>query len=157
MGFEWASPLVMGMVLPVCVEAQVIPYFEGKLDCDTARNTLELSLCARHQLDSLEQALETLVAQQVHELDSMIEFGRWHVMASDEGDEQRLQDEALEADSVKTALVRDQASFKAYLNDHTSFVFELNKSGTGRTLLANEAGIRLVRERLALLRETFLE
>src|SRR5436190_10620840 len=108
-----ALVLVICLGMSAAVKAQVIPYFEGKLDCDTAYTTLELSLCARYHLDSLEQALDTLVAQQVHQLDPVIELGRWHVMASDEGDRQRVQDEAVEADSARTALLRDQASFKA--------------------------------------------
>ena len=137
--------------------SQEISFFDGRLNCDTARRTLELSLCSAHHHDSLATVLEGFVAQQVHELDSIIRLGGWHSLASDENEMRRARAEGVQADSTKASLLRNQMAFREYLHTMESLVFEMNKDGTARSLLANEIGIRLLQERLAILREQFQE
>jgi hypothetical protein len=136
--------------------AQVIPYFEGMLDCDTANTTVAFNLCSRYQADSATAALEELCSNIIHALDR--EAVALHSELSDTTDPARRLELDFEIHAnaeLKDQVTKSQASFTTYLIDMRELAGRSWGLGSGAPSFQSLMEYSLLMERIALLREMF--
>jgi hypothetical protein len=153
MRFEWAFPFAMGMVLPVSVEAQVIPYFEGKLDCDTAYTNLEMGLCSRYLLDSATARMNELVSQFDRSIDSALTATQFELSnETDSSYSKYLSGEVARLSTIRRELSASQATFVVYSAHCREVVGEMIGMGRERSIQENYAELEMVIARTQVLK-----
>lgn len=151
---EEALILLKCAVLCTGACAQVIPYFEGKLDCDTAYTNLELGLCSRYHLDSATSEMNALVSGFSLRIDSALEGAISELKdGADTSLTHLIRDDAARLRTMRMELLASQQTFLAYAANVREVVGQMVGTGRERTIQENYAELELVIARIELLKQ----
>ncbi len=147
------------LIMLVCFQmsaaarAQVIPYFEGKLDCDTAYTNIEMGLCSRYFLDSAAAEMNALVTRLAQRIDSAsVETTNDLSATTDPILFDYLRDDTARLRTMRRELFASQEAFMAYSSHSRDVVGEMIGMGRERAIQENYEELDLVIGRIEVLK-----
>lgn len=146
--------LLVFFQMSTSVEAQIIPYYGGKLDCDTAYTTLELGWCSKYLLDSATTEMDGLVVHFAQRIDSELEETFNELSTNVDTSLFRiLREDTARLIAMRREFRASQEAFLTYSSHCREVVGEMVGMGRERAIKENYVELDLVIARIEVLKQ----